>query len=103
MSQIFPPSANSYARGSIIVVVLLAGGLFLPLDRLSRSPFATHQDEVREQPVQLSHQHHAGGLGIDCRYCHATVDKTPSAGTPPTNTCMSCHSQVCVTSPYLEI
>ena len=103
MSQIFPPSANSYARGSIIAVVLLAGGFFLTLDRLSRSPFATHQDEVREQPVQFSHQHHAGGLGIDCRYCHATVEKTPSAGIPPTKTCMNCHSQIWVTSPYLEI
>ena len=103
MSQIFPPRANSYARGSIIAVVLLAGGLFLTLDRLSRSPFATHQDEVREQPVQFSHQHHAGGLGIDCRYCHATVEKTPSAGIPPTKTCMNCHSQIWITSPYLEI
>jgi hypothetical protein len=103
MSQIFPPSANSYARGSIIAVVLLAGGLFLTLDRLSRSPFATHQDEVREQPVQFSHQHHAGGLGIDCRYCHATVEKTPSAGIPPTKTCMNCHSQIWITSPYLEV
>jgi len=103
MSQIFPPSANSYARGSIVALLIVVGTLLLTLDRLSRSPFATHQDEVREQPVQFSHQHHAGGLGIDCRYCHATVEKTPSAGIPPTKTCMNCHSQIWVTSPYLEI
>ncbi len=103
MSQIFPPSANSYARGSIVALLIVAGTLLLTLDRLSRSPFATHQDEVREQPVQFSHQHHAGGLGIDCRYCHATVEKTPSAGIPPTKTCMNCHSQIWITSPYLEI
>jgi hypothetical protein len=103
MSQIFPPSANSYARGSIVALLIVVGTLLLTLDRLSRSPFATHQDEVREQPVQFSHQHHAGGLGIDCRYCHATVEKTPSAGIPPTKTCMNCHSQIWITSPYLEI
>jgi hypothetical protein len=103
MSQIFPPSANSYARGSIIALLLLVGTLFLTLDRLSRSTFATRQGEVREQPVQFSHQHHVGGLGIDCRYCHATVEKAPSAGIPPTKTCMNCHSQIWVTSPYLEI
>ena len=102
MSQIFPPSANSYARGSIIAVVLLAGGLFLTLDRLSRSPFATHQDEVREQPVQFSHMHHAGELGIDCRYCHTTVERLAYAGMPPTQTCMNCHSQIWRDSPVLE-
>jgi hypothetical protein len=53
--------------------------------------------------VQFSHQHHAGGLGIDCRYCHTTVEKSESAGIPPTKTCMNCHSQIWLTSPYLEI
>ena len=67
MSQIFPRSANSYARGSIIALVILVGGLGLTLDSLSRSPYVTRANTVREQPVQFSHQHHAGGLGIDCR------------------------------------
>ena len=103
MSQIFRPSANSYARGSIVAVLLLVSTVFFTLDRLSRSPYATRQNTVREQPVQFSHQHHAGGLGIDCRFCHVTVEKAPSAGIPPTKTCMNCHSQIWVTSPYLEI
>jgi Cytochrome c7 and related cytochrome c len=103
MSQIFPPSANSYARASIVGLVIALGLGFLTLDRLSRSPWVTRQDEVREQPVQFSHQHHVGGLGIDCRYCHTTVEKAPSAGIPPTKTCMNCHSQIWTTSPYLEI
>jgi Cytochrome c7 and related cytochrome c len=103
MSQIFPPSANSYARGSIIGLVILLGVLGFTLDRLSRSPYVTRADTVREQPVQFSHQHHAGALGIDCRYCHSTVEKAPSAGIPPTKTCMNCHSQIWMTSPYLEI
>jgi hypothetical protein len=103
MSQIFPRSANSYARGSIIALVIFLGVLFLTLDSLSRSPYVTRANTVREQPVQFSHQHHAGGLGIDCRYCHTTVEKSEFAGIPPTKTCMNCHSQIWLNSPFLEI
>jgi hypothetical protein len=103
MSQIFPRSANSYARGSIIALVILLGVLGLTLDSLSRSPYVTRANTVREQPVQFSHKHHAGGIGIDCRYCHTTVEKSEFAGIPPTKTCMNCHSQIWLTSPYLEI
>jgi len=103
MSQIFRPSANSYARGSIVGLLVLLGTLGITLDRLSRSPYVTRADTVREQPVQFSHQHHAGGLGIDCRFCHTSVESAPSAGIPPTKTCMNCHSQIWLTSPYLEI
>src|SRR5215813_14251493 len=92
MSQIFPPSANSYARGSIVGVLVLLGTLGLTLDRLSRSPCVTRADTVREQPVQFSHQHHAGGLGIDCRYCHTSVEVSPFAGIPSTEICMHCHA-----------
>jgi hypothetical protein len=102
MAQIFPPSANKYARGSIAVLVILLATLGITLDRLSRSPYVTRAETVREQPVQFSHQHHVGGIGIDCRYCHTTVDKAASAGIPPTKTCMNCHSQIWATSPYLE-
>jgi hypothetical protein len=103
MSQIFPRSTNSYARGSIVAVVILLGVLWFTLDSFSRSPYVTRANTVREQPVQFSHQHHAGGLGIDCRYCHTTVETSTSAGIPPTKTCMNCHSQIWLTSPYLEI
>jgi hypothetical protein len=44
--------------------------------------------------VPFSHQHHVSGLGIDCRYCHTSVEIAPSAGVPPTETCMTCHSQI---------
>lgn len=103
MSQLFPPSANSYARGSIVALVVLVSVLGLTLYWASKSPLVTRAETVVQQPVQFSHQHHAGGLGIDCRYCHSSVEISTSAGIPPTKTCMNCHSQVWLTSPYLEI
>jgi hypothetical protein len=57
---------------------------------------------VREQPVPFSHKHHVSGLGIDCRYCHTAVETSSFAGIPPTETCMSCHSQIWFDSPMLE-
>jgi hypothetical protein len=56
----------------------------------------------KQQPVQFSHKHHVGDDGIDCRYCHATVESTATASMPPTQTCMNCHSQLWSDSPYLE-
>src|SRR6187401_1697283 len=102
MAQIFHRHANNYAKASIVAVVVLAGAGFGALDRLSRSTYMTRADTFREQPVQFSHQHHVGGIGIDCRYCHTSVEKAASAGIPPTKTCMNCHSQIWITSPYLE-
>jgi hypothetical protein len=102
MPQIFDRHANNYARASIIGIVLLIGAGFAALDRLSRSPFVTRADEFREQPLQFSHQHHVGGVGIDCRYCHTSVETSASAGIPPTKTCMNCHSQIWADSPLLE-
>lgn len=102
MSQVFPKSANQWSRASLIglVFVLLSLGWFILV--LQRSDFVTTAHTFREQPVQFSHQHHAGGIGIDCRYCHTSVEVSSSAGIPPTKTCINCHSQIWNTSAYLE-
>jgi Cytochrome c7 and related cytochrome c len=102
MAQIFPRSANKYARGSIVAVGLLLATLGASLYALSKSSYMTRAQTVVDQPVQFSHQHHVGGIGIDCRYCHTTVETAASAGIPPTKTCMNCHSQIWSTSPFLE-
>ena len=52
--------------------------------------------------MPFSHKHHAGELGIDCRYCHTSVEKSSFAGLPPTQTCMTCHSQIWTNAPMLE-
>lgn len=67
-----------------------------------RSDWATGAGTNLTQPIQFSHAHHVGGLGIDCRYCHTTVETSSFANIPPTKTCMNCHSQIWVTSPFLE-
>jgi hypothetical protein len=69
---------------------------------LMRSGWATKQHEYVEQPVQFSHAHHVGGVGIDCRYCHTSVEKSAFAGIPPTKTCMNCHSVLWNQAPILE-
>lgn len=66
------------------------------------SPYTTRQGIALDQPVPFSHKHHVSGLGIDCRYCHTTVEKSASAGMPPTETCMTCHSQVWTDAPVLQ-
>jgi len=102
MPQLFPKNANYIARGSLValVVLLISGGLML--DRLQRSPFVTRQGEVFKQPVPFSHDHHVGAMGINCRYCHTSVETSSFAGIPPTSTCMNCHKEIWNDSPMLE-
>jgi hypothetical protein len=102
MAQIFPRSTNAISRVSIFGAVFFALGLLLVVYSIMRSPYVTQVNVVRDQPVPFSHQHHVEGLGIDCRYCHTSVEKSSFAGIPPTETCMSCHSQIWVNSPMLE-
>jgi len=102
MSQIFPRSANALARSSlfgVLSLVLFVGWITFTL---MRSSWATKQNEFVEQPLQFSHAHHVGGMGIDCRYCHTSVEKSTFAGIPPTKTCMNCHSQIHTNAPILE-
>ena len=102
MSQIFPRTANALARASLaILLVVVATGGWVVLTAM-RSSWATKQFEYVEQPIQFSHAHHAGGMGIDCRYCHTSVENSAFAGIPPTKTCMNCHAQIWTNAPILE-
>ena len=102
MAQFFNRSANNIARISMVMVVVLAGVAFYVYTQVARSSYLTGQYLEKQQPVQFSHKHHVGDDGIDCRYCHATVETTATASMPPTQTCMNCHSQLWNDSPYLE-
>lgn len=101
MAQVFKPSANTYARLSIFGAVFVIGGLLFASAAFMRSDYMTRARSAREQPVPFSHKHHVAELGIDCRYCHTSVERTAYAGIPPTQTCMNCHSQIWKDSPTL--
>jgi hypothetical protein len=102
MAQIFKPGANSVAKVSLLGVALLPFTVGYGIAALSRSPANTHVTVPMDQPVPFSHEHHAWQLGIDCRYCHTSVEKSTYAGLPATEVCMSCHSQIWTNSPLLE-
>src|SRR5258708_25107557 len=102
MAQVFPSSANPLAKLSLILAGTLPVSLIGGGSAITRSGFNTKVDVPLEQPIPFSHEHHATELGIDCRYCHSSVEKSSFAGIPPTHTCMSCHSQIWLNSPLLE-
>lgn len=102
MSALFPKSANTLMRIALITLATMPavaiGGLLLYV----RSDYGTGQGHPYEQPVQFDHRHHVVDVGIDCRYCHASVETGPLAGIPSTQVCMGCHNQVWNKSPYLD-
>jgi hypothetical protein len=102
MSQIFQPSANTLSKVSLFGVLALVGGLILLAIGVGRSSYVTRAGEYVEQPIQFSHTHHVLDDGIDCRYCHTSVETSSFAGIPPTKTCMNCHSQLFSTAAILE-
>lgn len=103
MPQLFTPAHTLSAR------VFLVGGALLLLFGGSATVYGafwsdwyTRRNQPIEQPVPFSHAHHVGGLGIDCRYCHSSVESSPYAGIPPTQTCGTCHAQMWIHSPMLQ-
>ena len=102
MSQLFHRNANVYSRLSILALLLFVVGIGTTLAVLNWSGYNTNQDVRVDQPIQFSHAHHVGGMGIDCRYCHTSVEESAFANIPPTKTCMNCHSQIWANAPILE-
>jgi hypothetical protein len=102
MAQIFHRSANTISRVSIYGAAFALAILAYLGYEVYQSPYFTDVNLARQQPVPFSHKHHVTDDGIDCRYCHTSVENSSFAGIPPTYTCMSCHSQLWVDSPMLE-
>jgi Cytochrome c7 and related cytochrome c len=102
MPQIFRRSANTLSKISIFGLLSLVGGLILLAIVLARSSYVTRQQIFIEQPLQFSHMHHVTDDGIDCRYCHTSVETSSFAGIPPTKTCMNCHSVLFANAAFLE-
>jgi cytochrome c7-like protein len=102
MAQIFRPSTNTLAGASIVAGLLLLAAIGASLYTFAWSSYVTQVGTPRIQPVPFSHKHHVADDGIDCRYCHTSVEESAFAGIPSTKTCMNCHSQLWVDSPILE-
>jgi hypothetical protein len=101
--QIFHRSSNSIAKVSIFGGVFFLGFLgWAVYTLMGTSGYLTGQYVVKHQPVPFSHEHHTRGLGIDCRYCHTSVERSAFAGLPPTETCMNCHRQIWTNAELLE-
>src|ERR1700691_688366 len=100
--QIFHRSTNTISRATIYGAVFLVAALLWAVLELQRSPYITYAEVARPQPVPFSHQHHVAAVGIDCRYCHTSVETSSFAGIPPTKTCMNCHSQIWTNAKLLE-
>jgi len=102
MAQLFHKNTNLYVRTLIVGILVVLSFIGWAYQQAYYSTYFNRVDVFREQPVMFSHKQHISGLGLDCRYCHTSVETGSSAGIPPTHTCMSCHSQVWTEAPILE-
>ncbi len=102
MSQIFSPSMNIISRVAIVGIVFILAGVAGLAYLYFRSPYVTEVGIAKAQPVSFSHQQHVVGVGLDCRYCHTSVEESNFAGIPPTETCIGCHSHFSTDDPVLE-
>jgi len=102
MRALFPPWTNTAFR---VALASIPAGLVAVIALLwvyVRSPLHTGQAHEEVQPVDFDHRHHVQDDGIDCRYCHTTVETSASAGLPSTTLCLNCHSQIWNASPLLD-
>jgi hypothetical protein len=91
---IFAPRANLIMSAALVAGVSLLGVSLLAVWIVPVMGYNTDESFAPDQPVPFSHKHHVSGLGMDCRYCHTSVEKSANAGMPSTAICMTCHSQV---------
>jgi hypothetical protein len=102
MAQVFPRYTNALSRFTAVTAAGLVVTVLWLWGRIQRSPYTSDVSIAKTQPVPFSHAHHVDDLGIDCRYCHTSVENSRYAGVPPTATCMNCHRQIWSEAPMLE-
>jgi hypothetical protein len=102
MPSLFPPWSNTAFRLVIVLGFASSAGALASAFVFVRTPWRRKEFEALDQPVEFDHRHHAQDAGIDCRYCHDTVEKAATAGVPSTDKCMGCHAQIWNQSPMLE-
>lgn len=98
MPQTFQQRTELIVKLALLAVFLGAGAVMVLMVVMARPTEA----EPVQQPIPFSHKHHVGDVGIDCRYCHTTVDSQPFAGMPTASTCLGCHGQLFKDAPVLR-
>jgi hypothetical protein len=100
---VFGPRANLFVAAALVVLGCVA--VFVPLGVwvIPLMNYNTQERFAPQQPIPFSHKHHVSGLGLDCRYCHTTVEKSSNAGMPSTAICMTCHSQIWTNAAMLAL
>jgi hypothetical protein len=94
VTQLFRRGADSLFRLVLAAIGIGVIGTFLVIGGIVTSDYVTGVGATPAQPVPFSHAHHVAQLGIDCRYCHTSVETAAEPGMPPSYTCMTCHSQI---------
>lgn len=100
MSQVFSPSFGLYAKLALLGFLLVVVSACFAWRGVVTDPHRL--GEPVNQPVPFSHKHHVDDDGIDCRFCHTSVETSAFAGIPPIATCMTCHSQLFTDAPMLK-
>jgi len=101
MAAHFPPWANAAARATLVACAAVGGGVPLALMAWVRTPNVSRRYAPVSQPVPFDHRLHVTGFGIDCRYCHSAVARSPTAGIPAASMCVPCHTPLWLSSPQL--
>ena len=101
VAALFPPAANAVYRASLILIVLFITLAIVGPMIWIRTPYAGDTHNAIKQPIEFDHRHHVRDDGIDCVYCHETVETQAFAGIPSTERCMGCHGQIWPDSPEL--
>jgi len=102
MAALFPRWANTAARATLVAAAFTLVGVPVGLMAWVREPNATRQYQPVSQPIAFDHRVHVTGLRIDCRYCHFSVERSATAGIPPSTTCVPCHSETLLSSRTLS-
>jgi len=102
MTAPFTERSNARFRGIVVLALLAPPTVLAALWGWVRTPYVLGEVQPLEQPVEFDHRHHVVDDGLDCRYCHTTVETEASAGYPSSELCMNCHNQIWNETPVLE-
>ena len=101
VAALYPPAANAVYRAVLVALLAIVTIAIVAPMIYIRMPYSGDTNDAVQQPIEFDHRHHVRDDGIDCVYCHETVETQAFAGIPSTERCMGCHGQIWTESPEL--